>query len=86
MRVLVYSMSEDGPSRLVEGFADAKAAEAFACEVMRRSLAEHYRPGMPKDELLRLWTIYGECASVPETGWSARGQFDRLIVELGVVP
>lgn len=76
--VLVFDMAHTGEpdgERLVKGFRDLETARAYAEARVRSSVEELRKPDVSREQLSRLWHIYGEDCSV--LGDSYRG-VDRL--------
>ena len=64
--VLIIDMAHYDPEedRVVRGFPTFEAAKAYARRHVRSSVEELRAPGQSREELRRLWHIFGEDALV----------------------
>lgn len=63
----------------IRGFPSLETAREFARRFVRDSLEELRAPNQTRDELRRLWFLFGEDASVEGTGHGGSSELDFFI-------
>ena len=71
---------------VIEGFPTLEDAVEYARRRTRDSLEEHRRPGQSKEELRKLWWIFGEDVLVVGGNYSGNHELDYFIEHAATRP